>query len=246
MLRARRAADDARLGKLLRDALPGRGRDAVGVSMTVERSPLLPRLVLHVQPADVRTTDSAESLGATTASVAALVLLVDPGTRTRVDAGLVAETFHLTRAESQVAAVLAEGSTVRAIARATHRKESTVRWLVKQIHAKCGITRQADLVRMVASAAPSLSEMQSTPVDFRRSPRDLSANCIHHDESGAKRTLIGPWFHRRRASTVLFRSVRCLGQHMTAKHHSRCLHDDPALSTESPPKMGGNHMDQSL
>ena len=154
VLRADRAADDARLGTLLRTALPVPGRRPGSGSMTVERSPLLPRLVLHVQPVNAGTVDSAESLGAATASVAVLVLLVEPGIRTSVDAGLVAETFRLTPAESQVAAALAEGSTIRAIAQATHRKEGTVRWYLKQIHAKCGVTRREDLVRLVGSVAP--------------------------------------------------------------------------------------------
>ena len=152
-LRARLAADDARLGSLLRDSLPGRGGHPAGGSMTVERSPLLPRLVLHVQPVTGRHVDSAYSLGGAAPSVATLVLVVDPGSRTRIDAGVVAETFHLTRAESQVAVALAEGSTVRDIARATHRQVSSVKWLAKQIHAKCGITRRAELVHTVISAA---------------------------------------------------------------------------------------------
>ena len=147
VLRARLAADDARLGRLLADALPGGGRQAVSGSMTVERSLLLPRLVVHVNPVAIHRLD----FGAR--SAAALVLIVDPGSRLGIDADLVAAAFRLTRAEGQVAAALAEGSTVREIAAATFRAESTVRWLVKQIHAKLGISRQADLVRLVLSAA---------------------------------------------------------------------------------------------
>ena len=140
------ASDDARLAKLLADALPGRGRQPVSGSMTVERSLLLPRLIVHVNPLPARPLD----FGARSAEL--LVLLVDPGARTAIDADLVAATFRLTRAESQVAAALAEGNTVREIATATFRAESSVRWLVKQIHAKLGISRQADLVRLVLSA----------------------------------------------------------------------------------------------
>ena len=114
--------------------------------MTVERSLLLPRLVVHVSPLPAGPLD----FGARSAVV--LVLVVDPGARTAIDADLVAATFRLTRAESQVAAALAEGDTVREIATATFRAESSVRWLVKQIHAKLGISRQADLVRLVLSA----------------------------------------------------------------------------------------------
>lgn len=52
-----------------------------------------------------------------------------------------------------MAAALADGRTVREIAVTTFRQESSVRWLVKQIHAKLGISRQADPVRMVLTAA---------------------------------------------------------------------------------------------
>lgn len=134
-IRARLATDDAALGRLLADALPGSGRPAVSGSMTLERSLLLPRLVIHVIPLAVHHLD----FGAR--SCAALVLMVDPGNRLGIDADLVAATFRLTRAESQVAAALADGRTVREIAVTTFRQESSVRWLVKQIHAKLGISR---------------------------------------------------------------------------------------------------------
>ena len=149
VLRARLATDDAKLGKLLADALPGGGRQPVSGSMTVERSHLLPRLVVHVNPVTVHQLD----FGAM--SAAALVLIVDPGSRLGIDPDLVAATFRLTRAESQVAAALAEGNTVGEFAAATRRAESTVRWLVKQVHTKLGVSRQAELVRMVLTAAGS-------------------------------------------------------------------------------------------
>ena len=145
VLRARLATDDAKLQRVLADALPRLDRQPVSGSVTVERSLLLPRLVVHVNPVEVHQLD----FGAR--SAAALVLLVDPGSRTSIDAGIVARTFRLTRAESQVAAALAEGRTVSEIAQTTFRAESTVRWLVKQVHAKLGISRQADLVRLVLS-----------------------------------------------------------------------------------------------
>ena len=148
VLHARSGTEDAKLGRLLAGALAERGSRATGGSMTVDRSPLMPRLVVHVNPVGVHRVRQLE-IGVRNA--AALVLIVDPGSTRRVDADLVAETFHLTRAESQVAAALAEGRTVREIAETTFRAESTVRWLVKQIHTKLGISRQADLVRMVLS-----------------------------------------------------------------------------------------------
>ena len=85
--------------------------------------------------------------------VAALILVVDPLSQPRIDPDLVAETLGLTLAESQVATALAEGSNVREIAAATRRKESTVRWFIRQIYEKRGISRQADLVRLGLSLA---------------------------------------------------------------------------------------------
>ena len=100
VLRAALAIDDDKLGRLLEDALPERGRQAAGGSMTVERSPTQPRLVVHVNP----LVSHVHRLDFAVRSPAVLVLVVDPGDRTSVDAELVAATFRLTRAESQVAA----------------------------------------------------------------------------------------------------------------------------------------------
>ena len=139
-------ADNQRLQKLLALALPVVG-EAVSGSMAVWRSPVLPRFALHVNPVPVRQPDYGAR------RVASLVLVCDPGSTHRVDAELVAAVLRLTPGESRVAAALAEGSSVRDIAAATRRKESTVRSLIRQIYLKQGISRQADLVRRVLSAA---------------------------------------------------------------------------------------------
>ena len=135
-LRARVAADDVRLGTLLARA-----------STAVQRSPTLPRMAVHVLPVAVEGREFIIS------RVAALVLMVDPGAKLRVDAERVGTSLGLTRAESRVAVALAEGASVREVATTTGRQESSVRWLIKQIHAKLEIPRNADLVRMVLSAA---------------------------------------------------------------------------------------------
>ena len=55
--------------------------------------------------------------------------------------------------ESRVAVLLAEGKTVRDVAAATGRLESTIRTHVKHMFAKHRLSRQADLVRLVRSLA---------------------------------------------------------------------------------------------
>ena len=115
------------------------------------RSLGLPPLAVHVNPVSARQMDFGGR------RVAALVLVVDPGSRPRIDTRLIAETLGLTPAQSQVAAMLFEGKTVRDTALAARRQEKAVYWLQQQIYKKRGISRQADLVRLVLS----LSEPRS-------------------------------------------------------------------------------------
>ena len=148
-LRAGRPPDDVILQALLAEALPPFGRRAAGGSMTLRRSPGRRRLVLHVSPVTPRQAEFSAQ------RVAALALIVEPGSHPPIDAEHVGAVLGLTPAESRVAAWLAEGRTVSEIARQTRRKESSVRWLIKQVYNKQGISRQADLVRLVLSLAGS-------------------------------------------------------------------------------------------
>ena len=66
---------------------------------------------------------------------------------------MVAAALDLTRMESRVAVLLAQGMSVGEVAAATGRKESTIRSHVKHMFTKRGLERQADLVRLVLSLA---------------------------------------------------------------------------------------------
>ena len=140
-------ADDAELQRLLAAALPPFGSVGSSASMTLRRALGLPRLVLHASPVVSR---SAEFPGQ---RVAALVVVVDPAIRPRIDPDLVAAGLGLTRSESQVAAMLSEGRSVRDIARMTGRQENSVYKLLKQVYRKHGVNRQVDLIRLVLSLA---------------------------------------------------------------------------------------------
>ena len=142
-LAARNSSDNARLQKLLEGARPKLVGPATGGSVTIERSFKYPRLVLHVSPAQERQRVSGIT------GVAVMVLIVDPGVKEQIDPGLVEEALCLTRAESLVAVSLASGLSIRDIALSTGREESTVRWHIKHIFQKQGISRQAQLVRRV-------------------------------------------------------------------------------------------------
>ena len=147
VLRARKSADQLRLERLLAGALPTSGAVAVSGSMLLGRPSGLPSLVVHVKPVGVSQPDYGAR------QVAALVLIVEPGSRRRIDPGLVARTLGLTLAESRVAVWLAEGKSVRDMAEARGLTEGAIYWHLKQIYQKKSISRQVDLVRLVLSIA---------------------------------------------------------------------------------------------
>ncbi|MCY3605175.1 MAG: helix-turn-helix transcriptional regulator [Gammaproteobacteria bacterium] len=146
-LHASLPADDGRLQRLLKRALPGRGNGPpAGGSIRIQRPRLRSRLELHVHPVEAAPAD----FGAR--GVAALVLVVDPEHRAPIDPARVATLLGLTSSEARVAALLAEGRSVREIAAATGLKESYVRWLFKQIYKKLDISGQIALVQRVLAA----------------------------------------------------------------------------------------------
>ena len=146
ILRARLPSDDATLQRLVAHALPRWGQTAAGGSLPVRRSSGSLPLTLHISPVEHRADFGAQR-------VAALVLLVDPVERPRVDPAFLVTTLGLTRAESHVAAALAAGHSVRDIAVATRRTQATVRAHVRQLHRKLGLHTQADVVRLVLTTA---------------------------------------------------------------------------------------------
>ena len=105
--------------------------------------------MVHINPLTPRQVEFSAQ------RIAAMALIVEPGTHPAIDAEHVGNVLGLTTAESRVAAWLTEGKTIREIADDTRRQESSIRWLIKQVYNKQGISRQADLVRLVLSIAGS-------------------------------------------------------------------------------------------
>lgn len=137
--------ENAELSRLLARALPLFGGRGSAGSMTVARSSSSRRLALHITPVgDDYPHFRAYGFGA-------MVIIVDPARQSWIDPDGVALVLGLTLTESQLAVALAAGQTVGDIAAATGRAEETVRWHLKQIYGKLGISRQVDLVRQVLS-----------------------------------------------------------------------------------------------
>ena len=151
-LLARTPRGNDELQKLLGRALPapgppGRGGARKGGSILLKRARGLPPLMVHVNPSG----NTEEHLGAW--PVAALVLLVDPTQHVTVDPSVAAEALGLTPMESQVAILMAQDIAVPEIAARMDRRISTIRFHVKSMYRKVGLTRQHELTRLVQSVA---------------------------------------------------------------------------------------------
>ena len=132
--------------RLIARALPATGTP-VSSSMVLHREAVSPPFVVHVTPVAGPQLDFGAQ------RVAVLLLLVEPGYQPGLDPALVAQSLDLSPAESHIAVWLAEGRTVRDIAETTGRQEGSIYWYVNRIYRKLGISRQADLVRLVLSLA---------------------------------------------------------------------------------------------
>ena len=143
VLSARVPADRARLARLIAAALPPASAPAVSGSMRLQRAAGRSPLVVHVKPMGIRQPDFGAQ------RVAVQVLLVEPAPVAHIDPARVAATLGLTPRESQIAARLAAGQTVREIAAALGYTARSVRWYLHQIYHKQGLAGQVDLVRLV-------------------------------------------------------------------------------------------------
>lgn len=150
-LHAKDPEDDARLQNLLARALPRFGEQPESGSTWVRRISIGANFTLHVTPVINR------ELAVRPRHVAALVLIVDPAAGVRTAPGLLSAALGLTPAESDVARLLADGMSAHQIAAATDRHYSTVRTHLKRIFTKLGVSRQAEVVRIVLS----ISRLQS-------------------------------------------------------------------------------------
>ena len=152
--------EDAELSRRLARALPPFGAQGSAGSTTVHQAspskasppadaprPSAParRLVLHITPVG----DDYPHFR--TRRFGAVVMIVDPAGRRRLDPDHVAAALGLTLTESELAIALTTGQSVRDIAEATGRSENTVRWHLKRAYEKNGISRQVDLVRRILS-----------------------------------------------------------------------------------------------
>ena len=146
-LRATLPREDTKLQRLLARALPFPGGPGAGGSMPVSRPAPLARLALHVSPVSGVGDRPPRS------RAGALVLLSDPAARPGLDPQRVAGALGLTPAESRIAVRLAQARSIDDIAAETGRSRSTVKWHIRHIYDKHGLSRQVELAQLVLSLA---------------------------------------------------------------------------------------------
>ncbi|MCY4394868.1 MAG: LuxR C-terminal-related transcriptional regulator [Rhodospirillaceae bacterium] len=143
-LRASLPGEDVKLQKLLGAALPYLGGAGASGSMLVSREEPQPRLAVHVLPA------REDETGPRGTRLGALVLVDDPA-RGDFDLERVGAALGLTPAESRIAVLLAQGRSIAEIAAGTGRSRTTVKWHIRNIYDKHGLSRQAQLAQLVRS-----------------------------------------------------------------------------------------------
>ena len=144
---AQAPADNEILQGLLARALPSSGDQGASGSMSMSHPLGLQRLLLNVSPAGHGDGDGPPW------HVAALVLVVNPNRQRLADPALIEAMLGLTPVQSQIAVLLADGNSVRQVAKSTNRSENTIRWHIRRMFEKQGISRLAQLVQLVQSVA---------------------------------------------------------------------------------------------
>lgn len=127
--------------------------------------------ILHVLPVRRAAYDVLNS-------ASALLIVTSVDRSTVPTAEVVAGLFDLTPAEARVARRIAEGATVEAIAVEHGLSRETVRTHLKQIFAKVGVTRQAELAALLGGLA--LGAGESAPKGASGAPQaPLGRNAAH-------------------------------------------------------------------
>lgn len=143
-LSARRQAEEALLLGLIVDAANAAARGGAGggsVALSREHGGSYATLVVPLQPGH-------EAVPAE--EPAALVLLTDPAATSPTFGRTLVDLYGLSQAEARLAVLLAQDLTLREAADERGVGIETVRSQLRSVLHKCGVHRQADLVRLLA------------------------------------------------------------------------------------------------
>lgn len=126
------------------------GKPSVVRALRVPRSNGRPDLGLVVRPVPVTEWSQGQS------SPCAAVFISDPDSHEPASRQVLGELFELTPAEANLAILLARGLSLAEVSEAQNISQHTARAQLKSIFAKTGVSRQAELVRLVLKSVASL------------------------------------------------------------------------------------------
>jgi DNA-binding CsgD family transcriptional regulator len=129
------------------DRAPGGQPAASDAMLALRRREKRTPLIVDVHPLPI-------GRGVRAGNPVALLRLIDPEDRPRVDIGTLIALFGLTRAEAAVAATLCEGGTVTGHAADAGISPHTARTLLRNAMAKTETHKQSELVSLILSALP--------------------------------------------------------------------------------------------
>ena len=156
MLGVNLIADDSAASALLREAIARASASDGASEPTLVRCPrrssmrALQVLVSPAHATPVLSLDRAER------SARVLVIVSDPDNAPLPDAAALAQLFDLTPALARLAAAIASGVTVAEHAEGSGVRASTARQQLKELMARVGVHRQAELVRVLLSGVAQL------------------------------------------------------------------------------------------
>jgi DNA-binding CsgD family transcriptional regulator/PAS domain-containing protein len=115
----------------------------------VQRQHVDRRLVLYVLPIAGASSPVARFL----THACAIVLAIDPQVGRAPDPAIVRDVLGLTLGEARVAALVGAGLSPRESAKKLNITEETARTVLKRVFSKVGVSRQSELVALLAKAA---------------------------------------------------------------------------------------------
>jgi DNA-binding CsgD family transcriptional regulator/PAS domain-containing protein len=127
-----------------------RGETAVVRALRVPRSAGRADLGLVIKPVPASLWSEGQS------SPSAAVFVSDPDLQESTSCQILGELFALTPAEANLATLLARGLSLAQVSDAQAISQHTARAQLKSIFAKTGVSRQAELVRLVLKSVASL------------------------------------------------------------------------------------------
>lgn len=126
------------------------GETSVVRALRVPRSAGRAHLGLVIRPVPASQWSEGQS------SPSAAIFISDPDLQESTSRQILGELFELTPAEANLATLLARGLSLSQVSSAQNVSQHTARAQLKSIFAKTGVSRQAELVRLVLKSVASL------------------------------------------------------------------------------------------